>query len=171
MHGGTVEAVSQGPGTGSRFIVRLPTLTVAAPLERTGDAASASRAKAVTRQRRVLIVDDSVDSAQTLARLLRLEGHEPYTVHDGLEAVTATAQLRPDVVLMDLGLPSLSGFEACRRIRREPWGESIVIFALTGWGQDADRRRTGDAGFDHHLVKPVDLRVLMNLIERERTLS
>ena len=171
MHGGTVEARSEGPGTGSRFIVRLPLLNSTAPLERPVDGVAASRAKAAPRQRRILVVDDSVDSAQTLARLLRLEGHEPYTVHDGLEAVTATAQLRPDVVLMDLGLPSLSGFEACRRIRREPWGESIVIFALTGWGQDADRRRTGDAGFDHHLVKPVDLRVLMSLIERERTLT
>ena len=171
MHGGTVEARSEGPGTGSRFIVRLPLLNASAPLERPVDAVPAPRGKGALRQRRILVVDDSVDSAQTLARLLRLEGHEPYTVHDGLEAVTATAQLRPDVVLMDLGLPSLSGFEACRRIRREPWGESIVIFALTGWGQDADRRRTGDAGFDHHLVKPVDLRVLMSLIERERTLT
>jgi PAS domain S-box-containing protein len=167
MHGGTVEAVSDGPGTGSRFIVRLPLLTGPAPVE----TVPASRAKVTLRQRRILIVDDNVDSAQTLARLLRLEGHEAYTVHDGLEAVTATAQLRPDVVLMDLGLPSVSGFEACRRIRREPWGEGIVIFAVTGWGQDADRRRTGDAGFDHHLVKPVDPRVLMSLIDRERTLT
>ena len=168
MHGGTIEAQSEGPGKGSRFIVRMPTLTVKAPLERPADPA---QAKAAPRQRRILVVDDSVDSAQTLARLLRLEGHESYTVHDGLEAVTAAAQLRPDVVLMDLGLPSLSGFDACRRIRHEPWGENIIIFALTGWGQDADRRRTSDAGFDHHLVKPVDLRVLMNLIERERTLT
>ena len=164
MHGGTVEARSEGPGTGSRFIVRLPLLNSSAPLERPVDGVPASRAKATPRQRRILVVDDSVDSAQTLARLLRLEGHEPYTVHDGLEAVTATAQLRPDVVLMDLGLPSLSGFEACRRIRREPWGEGIVIFALTGWGQDADRRRTGDAGFDHHLVKPVKLDELERIL-------
>ena len=171
MHGGTVEAVSQGPGTGSRFIVRLPVLKDASLRDRAVEPIGAPRAKAAPRQRRVLIVDDNVDSAQTLARLLRLEGHEPYTVHDGLEAVTATARLRPDVVLMDLGLPTLSGFDACRRIRREPWGEGIVIFALTGWGQDADRRRTGDAGFDHHLVKPVDPRVLMSLIERERTLT
>ncbi len=171
MHGGTVEAVSDGPGTGSRFIVRLPTLPAASARARAAEPANAARSKGPSRQRRILIVDDNVDSAQTLSRLLRLEGHEPYTVHDGLEAVTATAQLRPDVVLMDLGLPSLSGFEACRRIRREPWGEGIVIFALTGWGQDADRRRTGEAGFDHHLVKPVDPRVLMNLIDRERTLT
>jgi PAS domain S-box-containing protein len=170
MHGGTIEARSEGPGTGSRFIVRLPTLATATPLERPPEGAPGFRPKAAARQRRILIVDDNVDSAQTLARLLRLQGHEPYTVHDGLEAVTAAAQLRPDVVLMDLGLPSLSGLEACRRIRREPWGENLVIFALTGWGQDADRRRTGDAGFDQHLVKPVDPRVLMSLIERERTL-
>ena len=169
MHGGTIEAQSEGPGKGSRFIVRMPTLSVRAPLERPADAGA--RGKGAPRQRRILVVDDSVDSAQTLARLLRLEGHETYTVHDGLEAVTAAAQLRPDVVLMDLGLPSLSGFDACQRIRHEPWGEHIVIFALTGWGQDADRRRTSDAGFDHHLVKPVDPRVLMNLIERERTLT
>jgi PAS domain S-box-containing protein len=171
MHGGTIEARSEGPGTGSRFIVRLPTLAAATPLEPSRDPSAPFRAKAAARQRRILVVDDSVDSAQTLARLLRLEGHETYTVHDGLEAVTAAAQLRPDVVLMDLGLPSLSGLEACRRIRREPWGGHLVIFALTGWGQDADRRRTGDAGFDHHLVKPVDPRVLMSLIERERTLT
>jgi PAS domain S-box-containing protein len=170
MHGGTIEARSEGPGTGSRFIVRLPALA-APPATRPVDSVAAVRPKGSPRQRRILIVDDSVDSAQTLARLLRLEGHEAYTVHDGLEAVTATAQLRPDVVLMDLGLPSISGFDACRRIRREPWGEGIVIFALTGWGQDADRRRTGDAGFDQHLVKPVDPRVLMNLIDRERTLT
>jgi CheY-like chemotaxis protein len=164
MHGGTIEAISDGPGTGSKFVVRLPALP---SLERPLETAGAGRPKAAPRQRRILIVDDSVDSAQMLARLLRLEGHEPYTVHDGLEAVTAAAQLRPDVVLMDLGLPTLNGFEACRRIRREPWGEGIVIFALTGWGQDADRRRTSDSGFDHHLVKPVDPRVLMTLIDRE----
>ena len=96
--------------------------------------------------------------------LLRITGNETYTAHDGLEAVEAAEKLRPDVILLDIGLPKLNGYDACRRIREQPWGKNMVLVALTGWGQDDDRRRSKDAGFDHHMVKPVEYTALMKLL-------
>lgn len=111
--------------------------------------------------RRVLVVDDLHDSADTLAMLLRLHGHQVETAYDGEEAVTRASEFRPEVILLDLGMPRMGGDLACRVIRAQPWGKDLRIIALTGWGQESDRRRTQEAGFDNHLVKPVDPAVLL----------
>lgn len=115
-------------------------------------------------QRRILVVDDNRDSASTLAILLRLMGNVTQTANDGLEAVEAASDFRPDVVLLDIGLPKLDGYEACRRIRQQPGGADMVVVAVTGWGQDEDRARSSEAGFDHHLVKPVDQATLAEIL-------
>jgi CheY-like chemotaxis protein len=114
--------------------------------------------------RRILVVDDNQDSAASLALLLKIYGHEAQTAHDGLEAVRAAEQFRPDVVLMDLGLPKLDGFEAARRIRERIWSAGLVLIALTGRDGEEDRSRSLAAGFDHHLVKPVDVAALTKLL-------
>ena len=98
--------------------------------------------------------------------MLKLLGSEIHTAHDGLEAVEAAEQFRPDVILLDIGLPKLNGYEVCRRIREQPWSGDVVIVALTGWGQEEDRRRSAEAGFNHHLVKPVELEALAQLLNR-----
>lgn len=113
---------------------------------------------------RILIVDDNRDSADSLAMLLKMMGNETCAAYDGEEAVTGAHRFRPDVILLDIGLPKLNGYEACRRIRRLEPGNEMVIIAQTGWGQEEDRQRTHDAGFDHHLVKPVDPQALMKLL-------
>jgi CheY-like chemotaxis protein len=114
----------------------------------------------------VLIVDDNRDAASSLALLLGLDGHRTVVAHDGAEALEAAERLRPDVVLLDIGLPGMSGYEVGRRMRHQPWGRGIMLIALTGWGQPEDRRRSSEAGFDAHLVKPVDHAALMALLER-----
>jgi signal transduction histidine kinase/ActR/RegA family two-component response regulator len=166
MHGGSVEAMSDGPGTGSTFIVRLPVLVGSPASSRNGEqpptgAGGPARGSAGCR---ILVVDDNRDSAESLALLLRLAGHEIQAAHDGLEAVEAAGWFRPDVVLLDIGLPKLNGYEAARRIREEPWGREMVLVALTGWGQDEDKHRAQEAGFDHHLTKPVDPTALQSLL-------
>jgi CheY-like chemotaxis protein len=119
--------------------------------------------------RRILVVDDNADAAESLGMMLELMGGVVRTAHDGQAAVEAARDFRPDVVFLDIGLPKLSGYEACRRIRAEPWAAGTLIVALTGWGQEADRRRSREAGFDHHSVKPVDPADLSRLLaERER---
>jgi CheY-like chemotaxis protein len=112
----------------------------------------------------VLVVDDNHDSAESLEILLQLSGHHVRIAHDGLEAVTAAASFLPDVVVLDIGLPKLNGYEAARRIRALPSGTHLKLVALTGWGQDSDRQRSAASGFDFHLVKPVDHEVLLKLI-------
>jgi CheY-like chemotaxis protein len=118
--------------------------------------------------RRILVVDDNHDAAESLAQLLALLGHEMRTAYDGLEAVEVAAAFQPEVVLLDIGLPKLNGYEAARRIRVLPGGERILLVALTGWGQAEDRRKSSEAGFDSHLVKPVELRVLTKLLAKSR---
>jgi CheY-like chemotaxis protein len=120
-----------------------------------------------TTKRRVLVVDDNSDSAESLAMLLQISGNETRMAHDGLQAVEAAERFRPDVVLLDIGLPQLNGYGAARRIRDQPWGKTMVLIALTGWGQDEDRRQSQDAGFDAHLVKPVDYSALMELLAKQ----
>ena len=160
LHDGTIVVHSTGLGQGSEFTIRLPILveTPQPPPEPTAGEPTPTTA------RRILVVDDSRDSATSLARLLNLTGHETHTAYDGLEAVEAAATFRPDVILLDIGLPKLNGYEACRKIREQPWSKDIVIVALTGWGQDEDRRKSKEAGFDGHLVKPVDHAVLTKLL-------
>jgi len=122
-----------------------------------------------TPRRRVLVVDDKGDSADTLAKLLALSGHETQTAYDGNEAVGAVETFLPDLVLLDIGLPKLNGYEVCRRIRELPGGERIVVVALTGWGQEQDRRKSKEAGFNEHLVKPIEYGELMKLLAECRT--
>ena len=163
MHGGQVSAHSDGPGLGSRFTVRLPALPESVTIEETPKPAPASSPESRV-PRRVLVVDDNTDNAELLKILLEDEGHETFMAHDGVEGLAAAERLRPDVVLMDLGLPRIDGFDACRRIREQPWGKQILVIAITGWGQDIDRRRSQEAGFDHHLVKPVDAQAISALM-------
>jgi CheY-like chemotaxis protein len=151
MHDGTVDVHSDGLGRGSEFVVRLPLA-----LEGAKPSRPVVVAPVRATPRRILIVDDSADGAESLAMLLRLSGHETHKAHDGVEALEASERLRPDVVLLDIGLPQLSGYEVCRRLRREPWANGVVLVAMTGWGQDEDRQQSRDAGFDAHMVKPVD---------------
>jgi signal transduction histidine kinase/ActR/RegA family two-component response regulator len=163
MHGGHVSARSDGPGMGSRFTVRLPALPESVTVEEVATPVSAPAPEARV-SRRVLVVDDNTDNAELLRILLEDEGHETYMAHDGVEGLAAAERLRPDVVLMDLGLPRIDGFDACRRIREQPWGKRMLMIAITGWGQDVDRRKSQEAGFDHHLVKPVDARAIVALM-------
>jgi PAS domain S-box-containing protein len=160
LHGGTVDVRSDGPGRGSEFTVRLPVL-----IETARDAPPTTVVAPVpAASRRVLIVDDSEDGAESLAMLLEFGGHTTYQAHDGVAALEAANRLRPDAVLLDIGLPGLNGYEVCSRIRNEPWGKRILLVALTGWGQDEDRHRSREAGFDAHMVKPVDFDVLFKLL-------
>lgn len=117
---------------------------------------------------RVLVVDDNKDSAQTLGMMLKIMGNDVRTAHDGLEAIEQAADYRPHVILLDLGMPKLNGYDVCRRIREQDWGSDMMIIALTGWGQAEDRQRTKEAGFDHHLVKPVDVAKLNELLESSK---
>ncbi len=153
MHDGSIVAESGGPGTGSRFVVRLP--VVLAVTTDTPDHDGGEKLKPTAR-RRILVVDDNGDGADSLAEMLRIMGNETQTAHDGLEAVAVAGAFKPDVILMDIGMPRLNGYDACRRIRGEPWGKNIIMVAQTGWGQDDDKRKSQDAGFDFHMVKPVD---------------
>jgi PAS domain S-box-containing protein len=164
-HGGTVEARSAGVGRGSEFIVRLPVLTDQ-PAEPSADTAVERPVSAESA--RILVVDDNRDSADSLTAFLRLTGNDVYSAYDGVEAIEAAERHRPDVVLLDIGMPGMNGEEACRRIRSEPWGADMMLIALTGWGQEEDRRRTAAAGFDAHLVKPIDPADVMALLESRR---
>jgi len=160
MHGGRVEAMSEGLGRGSEFVVRLPIVVEASNPHESGGAAE----HPVTSSFRILVVDDNRDSADSLSEMLKMTGNDTRTAYDGQAGVDVAGEFRPDVILLDIGLPKLNGYEACRRIRNEPWGQRIVLIAVTGWGQDEDRRRSHEAGFDRHLVKPVDPQALMTIL-------
>jgi signal transduction histidine kinase len=169
LHGGTVAARSEGPGKGSEFIVRLPCEDSArAPAERADPHPSPAESAAGDARpaRRVLVVDDNRDALESLAALMELAGHAVRAAADGELALALAASFRPQVVLLDLGLPKVDGYEVARRIRGEPWGKTMVLIALTGWGQAEDRRRTRESGFDSHMVKPLDLKALTDLLAR-----
>jgi PAS domain S-box-containing protein len=166
MHGGTVSAASAGEGHGSTFTVMLPILlneseAASAPGSDAGQAAAGPRS-------RILVVDDNHDGAESLAEMLLLLGNEVITAHDGLEAIERAEAFRPDVILMDVGMPRLNGLEATKRIREQTWGSGMSIIALTGWGQDSDRERSRQAGCDGHLVKPVGMLDLEKLLQQLR---
>jgi signal transduction histidine kinase/CheY-like chemotaxis protein len=158
MHGGSVEARSEGPGLGSEFIVRLPLLG-----EQHASAEQPRRMKPLP-SRRILIVDDSRDGGESLATLLRVLGAEVALAHSGRHALECVDDFKPDVVLLDIGMPGMDGYEVARRIRENPANRQISLIALTGWGQEEDRRRSVAAGFDHHLVKPADIEQLRQLL-------
>ena len=160
LHGGRVEARSDGLGKGSEFVVRLPAAVVATAAGPSNGVAEEAHGT----PRRILVVDDNRDAAVSLARLLRYKGHEVRTAHDGAAGVALAAGFRPEVILMDLGMPNMDGYEAASRIRAGPGGTGPFLVALTGWGADDDRRRTLDAGYDRHLVKPVDMAALAKMI-------
>jgi CheY-like chemotaxis protein/two-component sensor histidine kinase len=161
MHGGSIEARSEGQGKGSEFIVRLPALKQSAKSVSEIEPALASRAQT---RRRILVVDDNVDSAESMAMMLELSGHDVAMAHDGLAAVELAKEFQPDVALLDLGMPKLDGYEAARSIRQQSWGQKMKLVALTGWGQQEDKRRSREAGFDAHLVKPIDFDALEELV-------
>jgi signal transduction histidine kinase len=160
MHGGTVQAFSDGPGKGSEFVVHLPVLPRSQVLIDPPPPATENGVAS-----RVLVVDDNRDSADSLAVLVRLWGHEARTAHEGLSAVKAARAYRPEAVLLDIGLPGLDGYEVARQLRRD-LGHEVLLVALTGYGQDEDRRKSREAGFDHHLVKPADPNDLRRLLAR-----
>jgi PAS domain S-box-containing protein len=161
MHGGTVTATSEGQSKGSTFVVKLPVLeSTAAPVL---DVPSSEPPHAGPR-RRILVVDDNRDSANSMAIMLRLMGNDVRTAHDGIEAIETAEEFRPKALLMDLGMPKLNGYEATQRIREQPWGRDMIIIAMTGWGQEADRTQSHEAGCDGHLVKPVNLSDLESLL-------
>ncbi len=162
LHGGSVEARSDGPGRGSEFIVSLPLARVQQQEEQHGGGGG----EALLAGRRVLVVDDNGDAAESLALLLHAVGAEVRTAHDGLAGLAQAAEFLPQAVLLDLGMPGMDGFEVARRLRGDARQAGLVIVALTGWGQEDDRRRTQAAGFDHHLTKPVDVDALLGILAR-----
>ena len=162
MHGGRVEAYSDGPGQGSEFVVRLPVLLTSprTPEDPTVPDDNEHPGCAY----RILVVDDNKDLADSLAIILRINGHDARTANDGLAAIELASVFQPQVVLLDIGLPKLNGYEVARRIRTQPWGQNMVLIAQTGWGQEDDKRKSKEAGFNFHLVKPVDPSALEKLL-------
>lgn len=161
MHGGTLAARSDGPGHGSEFVMTLPVVVAEKSQPRTARKLGLSVG---ARNRQVLVVDDNRDGADMLQRLFEADGFTVQTAYDGQQAVDAVKRARPDIVVMDIGMPGMDGYEAVRQIRLQPNGKDILIIALTGWGQDSAKRLATEAGFDHHLVKPVNFDLLRNFL-------
>jgi len=169
LHGGSIEARSRGLGHGSEFIVTLPSARV----EDAGASPSALVHQVATGRDalRVLIADDNRDNADSWSMLLQLAGHEVRTTYSGFEALEVAADFRPQLVLLDIGMPEMNGYEVATRIRATRWGKSMLLVAVTGWGQQEDKRRALSAGFDHHLAKPVNLDALEPLFAQCRAAS
>jgi CheY-like chemotaxis protein/anti-sigma regulatory factor (Ser/Thr protein kinase) len=166
MHGGTVTAHSAGQGRGSEFAVILP-LHISRRLDiRMQGNDGSSTVNGERRGHRILLADDNRDALDSLATLLQCDGHEVFTAVDGAEAFELASSCRPDVMLLDIGMPKLDGYEVARRVRQQPWGGATVLIALTGWGQEEDRRRSREVGFNSHLVKPLDMDALTVLLSR-----
>lgn len=163
MHGGTVSAHSEGAGRGSEFEIRLPVHRGEARREAAGEGAGSSAAAPIV-PRRILVADDNADALASLTEVLRLYGHEVFSAPNGRAALESAERHLPEVALLDIGMPLLDGYEVARRIRAQAWGKQVTLLALTGWGQDSDRRRSAEAGFDLHLVKPVDVVKLTELL-------
>jgi PAS domain S-box-containing protein len=162
LHGGRVEAYSAGLGKGSTLTVRLPAIAVSEGVAQASGVTCPNAGPAP--KCRILLVDDLPDTVESMGTMLRLAGHDVQTAHDGLEAVQAAATFRPDVVILDIGLPKMNGYEAARHIREQPWGKRILLIALSGWGQDEDKRRAAEAGFNFYLTKPVEPTTLEKLL-------
>ena len=161
LHGGTVSAYSAGAGQGSQFTIRLPLAQAqkVPAIERREPVLPAS-----TKRCRVLVVDDNVDSVESLAMLLRMMGHEVETASDGASGLEKAAAFKPDVAILDIGLPKVNGYELARQIREQQWSKNVTLVALTGWGQEQHRRRSEESGFNHHLTKPVEFDVLQEIL-------
>ena len=164
LHGGEIHAASGGVDQGSEFTVRLPLLTAAQDTRQRGERRPEKADAALPVRRNILIADDNQDALESLALMLRMEGHEVHCASDGEEALLLAGQRKPEIVVLDVGMPKLDGCEVARRIRAEAWGRDAVLVALTGWGQEVDRRRSREAGFDMHLVKPVDPATLCDML-------
>ena len=162
MHGGSVHATSEGLGKGSEFVVSLPVVTDAAPTVATQPNGSA--ASLIDHRPKVLVVDDNRDAADSLQALFEMENCNVSTADDGHEALRSVAKVMPEIIVMDLGMPSMDGYEAARRIRRQPGSQDVLMIALTGWGQSDARQRTVEAGFDHHLIKPVNFDEIKRIV-------
>ena len=165
MHGGSVSAHSEGAGRGSEFVICLPLMTPAV-LPAVGDQLTAECQAARPQHRRILVADDNLDALESLAALLALNGHEVHRAQDGAAALQAAMRHRPEVIFLDIGMPQMDGYEVARRIRAHEWGKELLLIAVTGWGQESDRQRSFAAGFDFHLVKPVDLEKLNQLLSK-----
>jgi CheY-like chemotaxis protein len=163
MHHGRIDARSDGPGSGSEFTIQMPLLDLG--LELPAETRADFNRRTIT-GRRVLVVDDNADGAEMLAALVRAMGAEAETAGDGSDAIRRAATFAPDTIFLDIGMPGMDGYEACRRIRRESFGQGVVIVALTGWGQERDKQRATEAGFDAHFTKPVDPQKLERLLAR-----
>jgi signal transduction histidine kinase/ActR/RegA family two-component response regulator len=161
LHGGRIEATSAGVGKGSEFLVRLPIL---ASVANAADSHAEEKSSRHVTRRRIVVVDDLADAADSLAIMLQTMGHDTRTAYDGVEAVQAVAAFKPDIVFLDIGLPKMNGYDAASSIRAQSNGKHVVLVAVTGWGQEQDRRRPADVGFDHHLTKPADPQMVESLI-------
>jgi signal transduction histidine kinase len=164
MHGGSVEAHSEGAGRGSEFVLRLP--LYCGETDEESDAHSTRVQTRAPVARRILVADDNIDALQSLSELLKMQGHEVFSAANGNLALQCAERYLPDVILLDIGMPLLDGYEVARRIRAQEWGKRVTLLAVTGWGQDGDRRRSREAGFDLHLVKPLDVEQLTELLAR-----
>jgi CheY-like chemotaxis protein len=161
MHGGSITAHSPGLGGGSRFTVRLPVLRS----ETAQEPAAAPRTAALPPAHLgILVADDNRDSADTMASMLEAVGYEVVVAYDGAQAISLAEEHQPFAALLDIGMPRRNGYEVCRHLRRQAWGADMRLIALTGWGQEADRRRATEAGFDHHMVKPVEPGAILALL-------
>jgi CheY-like chemotaxis protein len=163
LHGGAIEARSEGPGKGAEFKVRLPAVPVLSAVATPSDD---ELMHDIPVRFRILVADDNLDAAESLGMMLRLMGHDVRTVRDGLQAVEEAAAFRPDLALLDIGMPGLSGYDVARRIREQRWGQEIILIALTGWGQEEDKRKAQQAGFDQHFTKPASPNELARMIAR-----
>lgn len=161
---------SAGRGEGSEFSICLPrTLVVEAPPQDSGDVGDVGDVVSARNSRRILVADDNRDNATTLGMILEHAGHEVHLAHSGLDALELAKSIRPDIGVFDIGMPDLTGYEVAERIRHEAWGNSITLIAVTGWGQESDKRRSLAAGFNYHLTKPIDpvkLEQLLNGLPR-----
>jgi two-component system CheB/CheR fusion protein len=160
LHGGTVEAKSEGLKKGSEFIVRLPVISESEAVFPVTSPVASQKAP----ERRVLVIEDNVDSAKTIQMLLELQGHKVQAAFDGLSGIEAAKIFKPEVILLDIGLPGMDGYEVAKRLRKLPENEKVLLIAFSGYGQAEDLRKSKEAGFDHHLIKPADMGQLQALI-------
>jgi len=165
MHGGSIEARSGGIGKGATFTVRLPIPDLSHP-EKPNIQSPADVSEASPLKRRILVADDNRDVVESFQIMLRILGHEVQTALDGEEALEKAEQFRPDVIVLDVGMPILDGYETASRIRQLPWSRDVVLIAVTGWGNDKDKLKSAAAGFDVHLVKPVDATTILEALDQ-----